>query len=162
LPEYRIGWPAGEEKMLLVSIGTGLCESEDLSLKVRQMKLLYNLQALPAALMRCATNEQDLLCRVFGRLRRECDVPEWDSEIGDLVDNDSPLREKLFSYRRYNVELSWGGLRKLGLCIDPKLVQPLDGTNYLDELRTVGRAAAARITAKDFAGFLSAREERLA
>ena len=151
-----------------MSVGTGLCESEDLNLKTHQMKLLYNVQALPAALMRSATNEQDLLCRVFGKLRPWCNMPKWDSEIGDLVGNDSPIKEKLFTYLRYNAELSEGGLMRLGLfdaaktrsSIDPKALQPLDGTSYIDELRTVGAAAAACITLDDFDGFLTARPRR--
>jgi patatin-like phospholipase/acyl hydrolase len=165
LPEYRLGWPAGEENLLLVSIGTGLCESEDLNLKVHQMKLLYNVQALPAALMRSATNEQDLLCRIFGKLRPWCDLPPWDSEIGNLVGNDSPLKRKLFTYLRYNVELSERGLARLGLFdasktppgIDAKALQPLDGTQHVAELRAVGAAAAAGVTPEDFGGFLFSR-----
>ena len=163
LPEYRLAWPAGEEHLLLVSVGTGLCESQDLDLKVRQMKLLYNAQALPAALMRSATNEQDLLCRIFGRLRPWCDLPDWDSEIGNLLDNDSPLKEKLFTYVRYNVELSARGLRRLerlGVLepgIDPKVLQPLDGTKRVAELQKVGEAAAACVVLKDFEGFLTVR-----
>jgi uncharacterized protein len=165
LPEYRLGWPVGEENLLLVSVGTGLCESEDLNLKIHQMKLLYNVQALPAALMRSATNEQDLLCRVFGRLRPWCNVPKWDSEIGNLVGNDSPVKEKFFSYLRYNVELSERGLAQLGLFdasknppgIDSKALQPLDGTQHVGELQAVGAAAAACIRFEDFDGFLTSR-----
>jgi hypothetical protein len=119
-------------------------------------------QALPAALMRSATNEQDLLCRVFGKLRPWCDLPEWDSEIGNLVGNDSPVKEKFFTYLRYNVELSEHGLARLGLFdisktppgIDPKAIQPLDETQHVEELRAVGAAAAACITLEDFGGFL--------
>ncbi len=169
LPEYRLGWPVGEENLLLVSVGTGLCESEDLNLKVHQMKLLYNVQALPAALMRSATNEQDLLCRVFGKLRPWCDLPKWDSEIGNLVGNESPVREKFFTYIRYNAELSERGLERLGLFdasksppgIDPKAVQRLDGTQHVGELRAVGAAAAASITLEDFEGFLTARDPEI-
>jgi predicted acylesterase/phospholipase RssA len=157
LPPYNLGWPAGEKSLLLVSVGTGLCESEEPNLKAHQMKLLYNVQALPAALMRGSTSEQDLLCRVFGKLRPWGKVPQWDSEIGDLVDNEYPVKEKLFTYLRYNVELSEDGLATLDLGekIDPKAVQPLDGTGHLRELEAVGRAAATRcVSIEDFAGFL--------
>lgn len=154
LPEYRLAWPAGEQNLLLVSIGTGLCESGDPDLRVRQMKLLYNVQALPAALMRGATNEQDLLCRVFGRLRPWCNMSIWDSEIGTLVGNESPIKEKLFTYLRYNVELSATGLRALGLNIDAKTLQPLDSTAYVADLQKVGEVAAECIAANDFDGFL--------
>jgi len=162
LPEYRLMWPPGEQNLLLVSVGTGTCESEKLDLQVRQMKLLFNAQELPGALMRSATNEQDLLCRVFGRQRPWCDVPIWDSEIGNLVDNEFPVSEKFFTYLRYNVELSQRGLKKLGLFdnqrtppgIDPKSLQPIDSTDHIGDLQTVGRAAAECISASDFEGFL--------
>lgn len=159
LPEYRVGWPVGEKNLLLVSVGTGLCESADRSLQAHQMKLLYNAQALPAALMRSATNEQDLLCRVFGRIGASCALPEWDSEIGDLAGNAAPLREKLFTYLRLNVELSVAGLEALekkGLAkgIDPKAVQKLDGTKYLRELCEIGAVAAQSVTLDDIEAFL--------
>lgn len=158
LPEYRLNWPAGERDLLLVSVGTGLCESEDLDLKIHQMKLLYNVQALPAALMRSATNEQDLLCRIFGRLRPWCNLPIWDREIGNLIGNDSPIKEKLFTYLRYNVELSARELAQLRLeGIDPKGLQPLDSTQHVGDLQTVGAAAASCIAVDDFEGFLTVR-----
>jgi hypothetical protein len=164
LSTYNLGWAAGEKNLLLVSVGTGLCESSAPNLTVKQMKALYNAQALPAALMRCATNEQDLLCRVFGKVRPSPNVPKWDSEIGDLIGNETPAREKLFTYARYNVELSESGIGALGLDrhIDPKTVQPLDGVKYVSELRTIGAAAAARdVCIEDFDGFLDGVGRRL-
>ena len=142
----------------MVSVGTGLCESADPNLTVKQMKVLYNAQALPAALMRGATNEQDLLCRVFGRVLASENAPSWDTEIGDLIDNTAPVRDKLFTYARYNVELSERGIGGLGLDapIDPKVVQPLDGVKHVDDLRKIGVAAAARdVRIDEFEDFLS-------
>jgi predicted acylesterase/phospholipase RssA len=158
LSTYNLGWAAGEKDLLLVSVGTGLCESAAPNLTVKQMKVLYNAQALPAALMRGATNEQDLLCRVFGRVHPSPSVMKWDSEIGDLIGNDAPAREKFFTYARYNVELSESGIGALGLdtYIDPKVVQPLDGVKHVDELRKIGAAAAARdVRVEEFEGFLA-------
>ncbi len=153
LPPYAVQWPAGEEKLLLVSVGSGLSESVNLKLRAREMNLLYNLQSLPAALIQAATVEQDLLCRVFGKTRSGS---ELDSEIGDLVGNRAPLSEKLFTYARYNVDLSRQGLDELGLKdIDEKSVQPFD-ISHLAELQTVGKAAAMRcVSVDDFEGFLS-------
>jgi predicted acylesterase/phospholipase RssA len=158
LPEYRLSWRAGERELLLVSVGTGLCESANLNLAPNEMNLLYNVQSTPAALMRAATVEQDILCRVFGRTRPGCSLPDIDGEIGNLVGNRAPLAEKLFSYARYNVELSEKGLAELGISdIDPKTVQPLDSVDHLPDLERVGRAAARRYVAiDDFEGFLDA------
>jgi len=151
LPPYAVQWPAGEEHLLLVSVGTGTSESANLRLGARDMNLMYNLQSLPSALIQAATVEQDLLCRVFGRTRK---AEAIDSEIGDLVGNRAPLAEKLFTYSRYNVDLSRQGLDKLGLNgIDEKAVQPFD-IAHLDELQIVGKTAANRcISLADFDGF---------
>jgi predicted acylesterase/phospholipase RssA len=164
LPPYNLCWPTGEKNLLLVSVGTGLCESGAPNLKVDQMKLLYNAQALPATLMRGATNEQDLLCRVFGRMHPSSSIAPWDSEIGTLIENAFPARDKLFAYARYNVELSEKGLSGLGLAerIDPKSVQPLDGVKHVAELRKIGAAAAAKsVSIEDFDGFLATRPASL-
>lgn len=156
LPTYNLCWPTGEKQLLLISVGTGLCESANLNLGQHEMNLMYNVQSTPAALMRAATVEQDILCRVFGRLRADCGIEAIDSEIGNLVDNRAPLPEKLFSYARYNVELSEAGLEKLGLRdIEPKAVQPLDSVDHLEDLKKVGRAAAeCCVDIRDFEGFL--------
>jgi hypothetical protein len=151
LPPYELRWPTGEDKLLLVSVGTGLSENVNLRLRAKEMNLLYNVQSLPAALIHAATVEQDLLCRVFGKTRAG---DALDSELGDLVGNRAPLAEKLFTYARYNVDLSRQGLDRLGLnAIDEKAVQPFD-IEHLDELQTVGKTAANRcVSPEDFAGF---------
>jgi hypothetical protein len=59
--------------------------------------------------MYAALNEQDLLCRVFGK----CLVSDpLDRELGDLRPGLGVLKEheKLFTYLRYNVELTRQGL----------------------------------------------------
>lgn len=151
LPPYQVRWPAGEDKLLLVSVGTGLSENANLELRANQMNVLYNVQSLPAALMFAAAVEQDLLCRVFGKTRAG---EPLDSEIGDLVGNQVPLADKLFSYVRYNADISRQGLDRLGLKgIDESAVQPFD-VAHLDELQLVGKVAAERqVSASDFAGF---------
>ncbi|HEY9086337.1 MAG TPA: patatin-like phospholipase family protein [Candidatus Tyrphobacter sp.] len=159
LPPYRLGWAAGERNLLLVSVGTGLCESANLDLRTEEMNLLYNVQSLPAALMRAATVEQDLLCRVFGKHRASDDL---DSEIGSLQGLQAPVSEKLFTYARYNVELSDENIAN-NLHLDGirgKDVQPLDGIDHLDALQAVGNAAAQRaVSLADFEGFLFAQSK---
>jgi uncharacterized protein len=151
LPPYEVRWPAGEDKLLLVSVGTGLSENANLELRADQMNVLYNVQSLPAALMFAAQVEQDMLCRVFGKTRSG---EPLDSEVGDLVGNAAPLASKLFSYVRYNVDISRQGLDRLGLKgIDESAVQPFD-VAHLGEVQQVGKVAADRyVSADDFSGF---------
>jgi patatin-like phospholipase/acyl hydrolase len=149
---YRLQWPVGEDKMLLVSIGTGTNANANANLKPEEMNLLYNAASIPSALMFAALNQQDMLCRVFSRCLAG-DV--MDSEIGDLLDSNGPVDPKLFTYMRYNAELSREGLDALGLTdIEPAHVQKLDSVEFMSELSRVGEAAARRsVRSEHFEGF---------
>ena len=117
------------------------------------MNLLYNACSIPSALMSAALNEQDLLCRVFGR----CLAGDaLDREIGDLKMVKGPLgANKLFTYVRYNAELTPQGLAKLGLAhIKPEHVQQLDSVKFIGELQQVGGALAKQVERSHFAKFV--------
>jgi uncharacterized protein len=151
-PEAR--WRTGAEHMLVVSVGTGTSPAARLSLEPDEMNLLFNASTIPSALMFAALNEQDLLCRVFG----DCRAGEaLDREVGDLVGSEGPLQhgQKLFTYLRYNAELTREGLDALGCRdIEPKTVQQMDSIEGIPELRRVGaRVAETKVLERDFEGF---------
>jgi hypothetical protein len=157
LPEYRLGWEMGEDKMLLVSIGTGTLTAKEKRRKPSQMTLLYHAKAIPAALIDAALNEQDLLCRVFGRCRFG---DPYDREVGDLIvkkDEDvarSAFAPKRFTYVRYNPIISEDGLRDLGFdTIPANHVQPLDSADHMPELMAVGKVYARRVALSHFGPF---------
>jgi hypothetical protein len=156
LEPYRLQWPVGEDRLLLVSVGTGLSRKSDANLKATQMNLIYNAARIPSALIYSALVEQDRLCRIFGRMRAG-GPPTIDSEIGALAAATGGLvSPKLFTYMRYNLLLSSAELASLGLAeIAESEVQPLDRVDKLDELRRVGAASAARLVAAEhFEGFV--------
>ncbi|MGB6761149.1 patatin-like phospholipase family protein [Mycobacterium sp.] len=154
LDAYRLCWTATESDLLLVSVGTGTCPKADDRLRPDAMNLLFNAASVPAALMHAALDEQDLLCRVFGRCRHG---PAIDLEVGDLMHREGLLEKRLFSYVRYNTELSRRGLDKLGLDdVIPEQVQRLDSVQHIGDLRRVGQAAACDVVSEHFAGFLGA------
>ena len=139
--------------MLVVSIGTGTNPNANLDLAPSDMNLLYNAGSIPSALMFASLNEQDMLCRVFGR----CRVGDaLDREIGTLREGKGPAEPRLFTYMRYNAELSRQGLDSLGLNdIEPHDVQQLDSVEHIEALQRVGEALAARVVnIQDFAGFV--------
>ena len=147
-------WRTGAEHMLVVSVGTGTSPAARLSLEPDEMNLLFNATTIPSALMFAALNEQDLLCRVFG----DCRAGEaLDREVGDLVGSDGPLQhgQKLFTYLRYNAELTREGLDALGCRdIEPKMVQQMDSIEGIPELRRVGaRVAETKVLERHFEGF---------
>ncbi|GAA4539355.1 hypothetical protein GCM10023161_18860 [Mycobacterium paraffinicum] len=154
LDAYRLGWTATESDLLLVSIGTGTTPKADDRLQPGHMNLLFNANSVPAALMYAALNEQDLLRRVFGRCRHGSHI---DRELGNLMHEQGLLEKRLFSYVRYNADLSRRGLDDLDLHnLIPERVQRLDSIQYVGDLRRVGQAAARDVSPEHFAGFLEA------
>jgi patatin-like phospholipase/acyl hydrolase len=150
---YKMEWGTGENQLLVVSVGTGTSPKANADLDPGEMNLLYNAGSIPSALMLAALNEQDLLCRVFGR----CLAGDMlDREVGDLMTAKGPVGpSKLFTYVRYNAELSKEGLAKLELpSIEPEHVQQLDSTDYIKELQQVGQAVAKQVQYEHFAKFV--------
>jgi hypothetical protein len=156
LPVYRLGWEPGPEKLLIVSVGTGASAAANENLEPGQMNLLYHAASVPSALMFAALNEQDMLCRVFGRCLHGDVI---DREVGDLKwvpENGATGLPKLFTYLRYSADLSREGLNHLELPdVDPRHVQQLDSVEHISELRKVGQAVARKVSADHFAGFLA-------
>jgi hypothetical protein len=151
-PEAR--WRPGVENMLIVSVGTGTSPDVRIGLEPAQMNLLFNATTIPSALMFAASNEQDLLCRVFGDCRAGDPL---DREVNDLIGSVGPLERehKLFSYVRYNAELSRAGLDALGCRgIRPESVQTMDSVDFIADLREVGqRVGQQKVSADHFDGF---------
>jgi len=152
-PEAR--WRSGADRMLIVSVGTGTSPAARQGLEPDEMNLLFNATTIPSALMFAALNEQDVLCRVFGDCRAGDPI---DSELGDLVGSGGPLQhgQKLFTYLRYNAELTREGLDALGCRdIEPETVQQMDSIDGMPELRTVGKKVAeTKVLERHFDGFL--------
>ena len=152
---YKLRWPTGADKLLLVSVGTGAAASANANLAPEQMNLLYNASSIPSALMYGASNEQDLLCRVFGRCLHGAAI---DAEVTDLKGDIGPgsIEQKFFTYLRYNADLSREGLNALKLPqIKPENVQQMDSVAYISQLQAVGQAVAKEVDLAHFAGFLN-------
>jgi hypothetical protein len=138
---YRLGWPAGPENLLLVSVGTGSVPNDHAALAPDKMNLLYLAGAVPQGLINAALNQQDLLCRMFGETLAG---PPLDGETGDLLASGGGSGlAKLFTYVRYNAELTRRGLDSLGLPdMRPEDVRLMDSVRHMDKLTALGRAVA--------------------
>jgi patatin-like phospholipase/acyl hydrolase len=153
LDRYAVNWPTGEDKLLVVSVGTGNTAKADASLSPGQMHLLYQASTIPGALMAAAQYQQDLLCRMFGK----CLAGDaLDRELGDLIGAAGPVAPKLFTYLRYDADVSRDGLDALGLPeVDSQHVQLMDSTQYIDEIQKVGRAVGEiKVKSAHFSGFV--------
>jgi uncharacterized protein len=151
---YNLQWTVGGDRMLLVSVGTGTSPKANANLQPNDMNLLYNAGSIPSALMYAALNEQDFLCRTFGDCVAGCAL---DREVGDMHGMAGPAMPKLFTYLRYNAELSQEGLTQLGLNnsgIQPEDVQALDSVEHITQMQTVGKAVAEKeVKSEHFQGF---------
>src|SRR5262245_9162780 len=127
-PAYRLNWPMGEKKMLVVSVGTGSAPKLGATVDDPDTNVLANLLNTLGAVMNQAQVDQDMNCRSVGRCTYGL---ELDREFGDGVPRDTagnkiPLTEDLgraFLYARYDAALTRKGLDDLGLNnIDPDQV----------------------------------------
>jgi len=117
------------------------------------MHLVYNAETIPLALMLATHYEQDFLCRIFGK----CLLGDaLDREVGDRLETKGPMESKLFTYVRYNVELTREGLDKLGGLDDirPEHVHSLDSVEHMTELERIGQAIAKKVKPDHFTRFL--------
>ena len=139
---YQVNWQSGADKILLVSIGTGVIANADDALTPDQMHLGYEIKTIAPALMYAAKVEQDFLCRVFG----DCKVGlPLDREIGHMIGQRGPAQPKLFTYLRYDADLTQAGLDALGLNdVQSASVQALDSVAHIAGLQRLGRAVAQR------------------
>jgi hypothetical protein len=80
-----------------------------------------------------------------------------DREVGTLIGTAGPVSPRLFTYVRYNAELTDKGLAALGVRgVEPRHVQMLDSIEHLSDLKRVGRAVAeTKVSADHFKGFLA-------
>lgn len=159
-PAYRLAWPAGEDKMLIVSIGTGAADNAGPGVMEANRTLFSNLANIPGNLMHAAQVDQDTNCRSIGRCSYGTPI---DRELGDMIPCDAnhkplPLSQNLgraFLYARYNAELSRIGLDAMGLTdIEPEDVQKLDAVDQIANLSRVGRAVARSVSLAHFGPFV--------
>lgn len=153
---YKISWPTGDDRLLIVSVGTGSAAKARPDLDADDLWLVDNAKNLPGALMNAASAGWDMACRVVGDCRFG---PKIDREIDDLVPSETcPITStipKQFAYVRYDPDVSQDGLNKLGLAdIKAEQVQVMDSVKHMPEIQRVGVAYAARnVSLKHLRGF---------
>ncbi|MFT5699881.1 MAG: putative acylesterase/phospholipase RssA [Desulforhopalus sp.] len=151
---YNLNWSTGEDQFLVVSVGTGTSPDANADLDSSDMNLLYNAGSIPSALMFAALNEQDFLCRVFGKCLAG---DKLDNEVATMIgaEGAGPINPKLFTYLRYNAELTVKGLTDLGLPeINPKDVQKLDSVKHMKKLQLIGqKVVEKKMHLEHFAAF---------
>ncbi len=154
-PAYKLEWEIGEDKMLIISIGTGSAPSAG-----EYHNIAGTLANLPSNLMYAAQVDQDINCRTVGRCTYGA---PFDRELKDMIPMDkqgnaidlSQDTKRHFLYARYNADLSEEGLAAMNLSnINSDHVRQMDSVKYIDDLQTVGKAAAKQVKMEHFGSFV--------
>jgi len=155
-PEYNLSWDAGEDKLLVISVGTGAAPRVDAEIYSSGKSAFTNLANFPAALMYGTQVDQDINCRTVGRCVHGAPI---DRELGDLIPRDADGKiiptavdlNRRFLYARYNADLTsrWLGDHGLG-DVDPSQVAKLDSVEHINDLVLVGKAVAEDVKIEHF------------
>jgi len=151
-PEYRLGWPQGTDRLLLVSVGTGMSPQLRPRMHASEVNAVQSLRTLPGVIMGGSVIQQDLNCRMIGQCLHGAPI---DSEIGAV---DMPRSDARFSYVRYNTMLTVDGLEDLGLghLTGSKTlagIRRLTGVAHINDLREIGRGLAKEVTPRTYRDF---------
>lgn len=156
-PEYRLEWAKGEDKLLLVSIGTGTAPNANAD--IYNPTSVADVNNFVSVVMYGAQVEQDVNCRAIGR----CTYGEpIDRELGDMIprngDRPVPLSTDLgrhFLYARYDVQLVQSRLDALGLGdIKAEKVQGMGAADQLANLQRIGRRIGEDVSPEHFGPFV--------
>jgi hypothetical protein len=146
LDGYRVGWPTGADKLLVVSVGTG---SADPAMAPAKLAVEHAVKSLFSLMDDCAALVETLL--QWMSASRTARV--IDREAGDLR-QDLIAAAPLIHYQRYNVALTRASLADLGLKFDdPKVAElsAMDAPENMTTLQEIGaRAAKRQVRGEDF------------
>lgn len=147
--EYACRWTASEDKMMLLSIGTGLAAREVTRPSKAGQWLLGLAKSVPSDLMRGASIENDVTCRTIGRCRYG---PSIDRELEDLTND--PNGPRAFTYVRYDADISPGSLETAGIAL-PGGAPKMDNIQEIDGFLKIGEKAADQAKIEEhFGAFL--------
>jgi len=137
---YRIKWPTGRDKILLVSVGTG---AADPTVRRSEVAAAHAFRALLSLMDDCAALQEMLL----QWMSESATARKIDSELGAL-EGDLPGGAPLLSYLRYNLELQPAAIRSLlgdeANTIALENLSAMDAPENMDALHRLGIVAGQR------------------
>ena len=136
---YRVGWPTGADKLLVVSVGTGAADPEVTHAKVAAKQAVNALLSL----MNDSATLQEVLMQW---LSSSGTARSFDREMGDLQ-GDLVGGMPMLSYLRYNVDLRHESVKSLDSTLDDEAIESLsamDAPGNMGMLHHLGQLAAGR------------------
>jgi uncharacterized protein len=143
LEAYRLNWPTGPDRLLMISVGTGLSRIRLTAAEVGHISAVLAIQALFGLI-----GDGAALVLALMQLLGECPAPwQINSEVGDLC-RDSLPGGKLFRFLRYDAPLERTWLAEhLDLQVsdaDVLRVRHMDDHGMIPLAYEIGRRAAER------------------
>jgi hypothetical protein len=147
---YQINWRAGDDQLLVVSVGTGNAPAARPDLRPEELWLLDHAKSIPLALMNSATAGWDMVCRIVGEFGTMMQAPGMPADQGNWSG------AKQFAYVRYDPLTNREGLDALGLSqTSEQDLAAMDDVRKIPQLREVGSSYAKRYVLIDrLSGFI--------
>lgn len=140
LGAYRIGWPTGADRLLLVSVGTG---STDPVIRKRTLAAGHAIAALLSVMRDCAVLQETML----QWMSTSATARPIDRELGDLG-QDILGGTPLLRYLRYDVDLGPENVRKLDKSLARthtiRSLREMDAPENMEVLHRLGMLAGRR------------------
>lgn len=140
LEGYRIGWPTGADRLLLVSIGTG---STDPAIRKKTLAADHAVSALMSMMRDCAMLQETMLQWISA----SATARPIDRELGSL-DHDVLGGTPLLRYLRYDVDLGLENIRTLDGALadgqEASSLSEMDSPGNMEVLHRLGILAGQR------------------
>lgn len=150
LKGFKLEWESGEEKLFIVSIGTGRRNKKLIGEKWNNPNLLEIAKFAPEQFMSDAGELVELMMHYIGKATGP--LRKLDAEVGDLG-KDVIHGGKAFSYIRYNVEMVKNELNNIGITglSEMKIasLMNMDLAENVDLLIEIGEEAAKKYVAEN-------------
>jgi hypothetical protein len=145
---YAFKWEPGRDKLLLVSVGTGVWQRQDDPDQVASGRLWDWGSRVPGMFMDDSSWQAQLLLQWWSN-----SPTPWmiDRELGDMRGDVLGQRE-LLSYVRYDARIEPGCLRRMGLvdlAAKAESLREMDKAELRDAFDRIGRTAAAATVVDD-------------
>ena len=151
---YCLNWETGEDKLLILSFGTGSRPALGPDAAGADRNLFQIASNIASEMMNGMAYDQDINCRSVGRCTFGAVL---DREVGDMVVLPARETKRQFTYARYDPPLDRQGLDELGFKgVDPEKVSKLDSVSAIDDLLAIGREYGKRyvLPEEHFPGFI--------
>ncbi len=146
LDGYGLRWPLGEDRLQLVSVGTGSrSRADDPEKTLRGAPITLAVRALASVMDDAAALNETML----QWLSRSPTARKIDAEVGTLANDVLGGGDAWLSYLRYDVRLNRGWLEdRIGLRYSEAQldgIERMDDASRIDRLVEIGEAAALRL-----------------